>query len=64
VTIINNSRTPLTKATQQTLPNGDRAVIVDEAANTAEGRVIAQLSDPNSRMSRAMSRNFATQRSR
>jgi hypothetical protein len=64
VTIINNSRTPLTKATQQTSPNGDRAVIVDEAANTAEGRLIAQLSDPNSRMSRAMSRNFAFQRSR
>jgi hypothetical protein len=60
LTIVNNTSARIGNVTEQTLPNGERALIIEEAvAATA-----AHLSDPNSKTSRAMSRNFALQRSR
>jgi hypothetical protein len=60
ITIVNNTSAKIGKVTEQRLPNGERALIIEEAvAATA-----AHLSDPNSKTSRAMSRNFALQRSR
>jgi hypothetical protein len=60
LTIVNNTSAKIGKVTEQRLPNGERALIIEEAvAATA-----AHLSDPNSKTSRAMSRNFALQRSR
>lgn len=60
LTIVNNTRAPIGKVTEQRLSGGERALIIEEAvAATA-----AQLSDPNSRTSRSMGRNFAVARSR
>jgi hypothetical protein len=60
LTIVNNTSAKIGKVTEQRLPTGERALIIEEAvAATA-----AHLSDPNSKTSRAMSRNFALQRSR
>ena len=60
LTIVNNTRAPIGKVTEQRMSGGERALIIEEAvAATA-----AQLSDPNSRTSRSMGRNFAVARSR
>ena len=60
ITIVNNTSARIGKVTEQRLSNGDRALIIEEAvAATA-----AQMSDPNSRTSRSMGRNFAVARSR
>ena len=60
ITIVNNTSARIGKVTEQRMSNGERALIIEEAvAATA-----AQFSDPNSKTSRAMSRNYATQRSR
>ena len=60
ITIVNNTSAKIGKVTEQRMSNGERALIIEEAvAATA-----AQFSDPNSKTSRAMSRNYATQRSR
>lgn len=60
ITIVNNTSARIGKVTEQRLSNGERALIIEEAA----AATAAQLSDPNSRTSRAMARNFNTQRSR
>lgn len=60
ITIVNNTSAKIGKVTEQRMSNGERALIIEEAvAATA-----AQFSDPNSKTSRALSRNYATQRSR
>jgi phage-related minor tail protein len=60
ITIINQTSSKIGKVTERGLSNGDRALIIEEAvAATA-----AHLGDPNSKTSRAMSRNFSVQRSR
>lgn len=60
ITIVNNTSAQIGKVTEQRLSNGDRALIIEEAvAATA-----AQFGDPNSKTSRAVSRNFTLQRSR
>ena len=60
ITIVNNTRAKIGKVTEQKLSNGDRALIIEEAvAATA-----AQFGDPNSKTSKAVSRNFTLQRSR
>jgi len=60
ITIVNNTSAKIGKVTEQRMSNGERALIIEEAvAATA-----AQFGDPNSKTSRAFSRNYATQRSR
>jgi len=60
ITIVNNTSAKIGKVTEQRMSNGDRALIIEEAvAATA-----AQMSDPNSRTSRAMGRNYSLARSR
>ena len=60
ITIVNNTSAKIGKVTEQRMSNGERALIIEEAvAATA-----AQFGDPNSKTSRALSRNYATQRSR
>lgn len=60
LTIINNTSAPIGQVTERSIGDGERALIISEAASL----VAAQLGDPNSGVSRSMSRNFSTQRSR
>lgn len=60
LTIINNTSVPIGQVTERSIGDGERALIISEAASL----VAAQLGDPNSGVSRSMSRNFSTQRSR
>ncbi len=60
ITIINKTSAPIGKVTEQRLSNGDRALIIEEAAD----RVAAQFGDPNSKVSRAHQRNFNSPRTR
>jgi tape measure domain-containing protein len=56
VTIINNTKGNIGQVTEHRRDDGERVLILDEVA--------AQMSDPNSKISRSLSRNFQTQRSR
>jgi hypothetical protein len=60
LTIVNQTSGRIDKVTEQRISPTERAIIIQEAVNSTA----AQLSDPNSKTSRAMSRNYATQRSR
>jgi tape measure domain-containing protein len=60
ITIVNNTSAKIGKVTERQLPNGERALILEEAVALVEAR----LNDPNSKTSRAMQRNFSVQRSR
>lgn len=60
LTIVNNTRSPIGQVTEQRISADERALIIEEAV----GATAAQFGDPNSKTSRAMSRNFNTQRSR
>ena len=60
LTIVNQTSGRIDKVTEQRISPTERAIIIQEAANLTA----AQLGDPNSRVSRSMSRNYATQRSR
>lgn len=56
ITIINNTKGNIGQVTERRNENGDRVLVIEE--------MVAQLGDPNSKLSRAMTRNFQTQRSR
>lgn len=60
LTIVNNTSAPIGRVTEQRISPTERALIIEEAV----GATAAQFSDPNSKTSRALSRNYATQRSR
>ena len=60
ITIVNNTSGKIGKVTEQRLPNGERALILEEAVALMDAR----LGDPNSKTSRSMQRNFSVQRSR
>ncbi|MDH6185478.1 hypothetical protein [Polaromonas sp. CG_23.6] len=60
LTIVNNTSAPIGQVTEQRISANERALIIQEAV----GATAAQFGDPNSQTSRAMSRNYATQRSR
>jgi tape measure domain-containing protein len=60
ITIVNNTSAKIGKVVEQRMPSGERALIIQEAVETMAG----QFSDPNSRASRGISRNYAVQRNR
>ena len=60
ITIINHTSAPIGKVSEKKLSNGDRAFTLEETTT----QMVAQMNDPNSPMSRAMRRNFDTQRTR
>ncbi|MHB8947557.1 MAG: hypothetical protein ACYC4S_00650 [Rhodoferax sp.] len=60
VTIVNQTTGRIDKVTEQRISPTERALIIEEAVSATA----AQFSDPNSKTSRAMGRNYATQRSR
>lgn len=60
ITIVNQTSAKIGKVTERRLDNGERALILEEAVEL----VAAQMSDPNSKTSRALNRNFSVQRSR
>ena len=60
VTIINQTTGRVDNVVEQRLSNGERALIIQEAVQATA----AQFSDPNSRTSRAINRNYAVQRQR
>lgn len=60
ITIINKTTSPIGAVTERTNAQGDRELTIEAAVAT----VSAQMGDPNSKISRSMQRNFATQRSR
>lgn len=60
LTIVNQTSGRIDKVTEQRISPTERALIIQEAVNAQA----SALSDPNSRTSRAMGRNYATQRSR
>jgi len=60
LTIVNNTRSPIGQVTEQRISPTERALIIQEAVSATA----AQFGDPNSSTSRALSRNYATQRSR
>lgn len=64
ITIINQMRSPIGKVTEQTTSNGERLIVIEEAATIAVNRINAAFGDPNSKTSRSVSRNFSLQRSR
>lgn len=63
ITLINNG-TPQRVAETRRISDDEYALMMEDASNLAVSKISAQLGDPNSRPSRAMSRNFATPRSR
>lgn len=60
LTIVNNTSAPIGQVTEQRISPTERALIIQEAV----GATAAQFADPNSKTSRALGRNYATQRSR
>lgn len=60
LTIVNQTSGRIDKVTEQRISPTERALIIQEAVNANA----AALSDPNSKASRAMGRNYAMQRSR
>jgi len=60
INIINATTGRIDRASWVPMPSGERALLLEEAANT----VAAQMADPNSKVSRSLGRNYATQRSR
>jgi hypothetical protein len=60
ITIVNNTSAKIGKVVEQRMPSGERALIIQEAVETMAG----QFSDPNSRASRGISRNYSVQRTR
>ena len=60
VTIINQTTGRVDNVVEQRLSNGERALIIQEAVQATA----AQFSDPNSRTSRAINRNYSVQRQR
>lgn len=60
LTIVNNTSARIGQVTEQRISSSERALIIQEAV----GATAAQFGDPNSQTSRALSRNYATQRSR
>lgn len=60
ITIINQTTGRIDKVVEQRISRGERALIIQEA----EERVAMALSNPNSRVSRSMNRNYPVQRSR
>lgn len=63
-TIINQTTGRIDSVTETRLSNGERAMILKEATDQAVATVAAQMSDPNSKTSRSMGRNFSAPRSR
>ena len=63
ITLINNG-TPQRVAETRRISDDEYAMVLEDASELAVSKMSAQLGDPNSRPSRAMSRNFATARSR
>lgn len=61
-TIINQTTGRVDKVTEQTLSNGERALILHESSEQALVKFAAAMGDPNSKTSRSMGRNFAMQR--
>jgi hypothetical protein len=59
-----NTGTPQRVVESRTTPDGERILITEDAKNAAVATVVAQLGDPNSKVSRAMGRNYQAQRSR
>jgi lambda family phage tail tape measure protein len=64
ITIINQTSARIGKVTETKLSNGDRALIIQEATQSAVAATSSQMADPNSQTSRSMARNFAIPRSR
>jgi len=64
ITIVNNTSAKIGKVTEQRMSDGERVLIIEEATQAAEARINAAMSDPNSKTSKQMSRNFSIQRSR
>ncbi len=60
LTIVNNTSARIGQVTEQRISPTERALIIQEAVSATA----AQFSDPNSKTSRAMGRNYITQRSR
>lgn len=60
LTIVNQTSGRIDKVTEQRISPTERAIIIQEAVSATA----AQFGDPNSKTSRAVSRNFALQRSR
>jgi hypothetical protein len=60
ITIINKTASNIGKVTERVGAKGERELTIEAAI----GAVAAQMGDPNSSVSRSMTRNFATQRSR
>ncbi len=60
ITIVNNTRGRIDSVQTRQLSATERAIIIDEAV----GAAASDMSNPNGRMSRALNRNYATQRSR
>lgn len=60
LTIVNNTSARIGEVTEQRISGNERALIIQEAVSATA----SQLSDPNSKTSRSMSRNYALQRSR
>ncbi len=60
LTIVNQTSGRIDKVTEQRISPTERALIIQEAVNAQA----SAMSDPNSRTSRSMGRNYATQRSR
>jgi lambda family phage tail tape measure protein len=63
ITIVNNG-TPQRVVSQQQISPREIAIITEDAASQAEARITAGFSDPNSRVSRALSRNVQAPRRR
>ena len=60
ITIINQTSSKIGPVTEKRASNGDRAIIIRDAVSA----VAAQMSDPNSQVSKSMGRSFSVQRSR
>lgn len=63
-TIINQTTGRVDRVVEAKLSNGERALILQEANVNAVNAIASQMSDPNSKTSRSMSRNFSVPRTR
>lgn len=60
ITIVNQTTGRIDSVQERRMPDGERQLIISEAVN----RTVAQLNDPNSKMSKTLGRNYTTQRAR
>jgi phage-related minor tail protein len=60
ITIVNNTSAKIGRVSERPTGDGGRALVLEEAVDLLAG----QMSDPNSRVSRALGRNFNLQRNR